>query len=246
MVSADVIELGDEIFFQAIREYLNRYKYSNANTSDLKNVIEDISGKNLDWFFKQWVYGKGWPKLNIKVDYLPYDDKIGKVYLDIQQTQISDYGKYTNLPLEFGFVLYNDETIYRIIKMTDEEQDFWLDSIPSFKNVSLNYGPSVRVLLELNSMISSAVGNYFAEAGGMKIYPNPAYSEIHLAFFRNVNKACISVYNMFGEKVLYQCILFNNNDESLKLDVSHLPTGIYNVSVLQNGMIMNTKIQIVK
>ncbi len=54
--------LGDEIFFKSIREYYDRYKYKNAETSDLVAVFEEISGQKLDWFFDEWVYkGTGRP-----------------------------------------------------------------------------------------------------------------------------------------------------------------------------------------
>jgi len=53
-------EVGDKIFFQILREYLNSYLYSNASTNDFKAVCEKVSGKNLSQFFNQWVYkGEG-------------------------------------------------------------------------------------------------------------------------------------------------------------------------------------------
>ena len=61
--------VGDEAFWKAINIYLNRYKFSNVETSDLKKVIEETSGKNLDLSFKQWIYSVGHPKLEIKPVY---------------------------------------------------------------------------------------------------------------------------------------------------------------------------------
>ncbi len=49
-------ELGDSVFFRTLRTYFERFKYSNASTSDFIKVCEEVSGKNLDWFFDQWVY----------------------------------------------------------------------------------------------------------------------------------------------------------------------------------------------
>jgi len=46
-----------------VRTYFDRFKYKNAETSDLIGVFEEISGQKLDWFFDEWVFkGTGRPK----------------------------------------------------------------------------------------------------------------------------------------------------------------------------------------
>jgi aminopeptidase N len=53
-------EIGDENFFNLLRNYFNTYKYKNASTDDFKILAENISNKDLTTFFNQWVYfGKG-------------------------------------------------------------------------------------------------------------------------------------------------------------------------------------------
>ncbi len=59
-------ELGDSIFFNILREYYEKFKYSNASTEDFKNVCESISGVNLTKFFNQWLNGTGKIELNYK------------------------------------------------------------------------------------------------------------------------------------------------------------------------------------
>ena len=51
-------EIGTEAFWQGIREYYRRYQDRNASTSDLRAVMEQVSGKPLDWFFDP-VAGRG-------------------------------------------------------------------------------------------------------------------------------------------------------------------------------------------
>lgn len=50
--------LGDSVFFAAMRNYLKdeRLRYSTASTDDFIRIIEHTSGRNLRWFFDQWVY----------------------------------------------------------------------------------------------------------------------------------------------------------------------------------------------
>lgn len=48
-------ELGDDVFFKIMRVYFDKYKYKNAKTDDFLNVCEQISNKNLEYFFKNWI-----------------------------------------------------------------------------------------------------------------------------------------------------------------------------------------------
>jgi aminopeptidase N len=50
--------LGDSVFFNCIKRYVKntQLRYRNVTTQDFISVCELASGKNLKWFFNQWVY----------------------------------------------------------------------------------------------------------------------------------------------------------------------------------------------
>ncbi len=79
--------VGDEVFWKAINTYLNRHKFSNVETTDLKKVFEETSGKNLDQFFNQWVYAVGHPKLEVEPVFSPNDKTLN---VTVSQTQKGD------------------------------------------------------------------------------------------------------------------------------------------------------------
>ncbi len=56
-------QLGTERFWDGIREYYRRYQNRNASTDDLRLVMEQASGKDLSWFFAQWLTRSGVPAL---------------------------------------------------------------------------------------------------------------------------------------------------------------------------------------
>lgn len=58
-------EVGDSVFHKTIQTYYQQYKGSNADTRDFEAVAEKVSGKNLKWFFDQWLYRAGIPKLKL-------------------------------------------------------------------------------------------------------------------------------------------------------------------------------------
>jgi aminopeptidase N len=79
--------LGDEVFFRAIAEYVDRYKYRNAETGDFRRVLEEVSGESLDQFFQQWCYRPGMPDLNISLD---WDAAQRELVVAVKQTQTID------------------------------------------------------------------------------------------------------------------------------------------------------------
>lgn len=62
-------QVGEEAFWRGINQYLDRHKFENVETPDLQAVMEDASGQKLGWFFEQWVYGIGYPKLTVTPKY---------------------------------------------------------------------------------------------------------------------------------------------------------------------------------
>jgi hypothetical protein len=48
--------LGEETFNKAFKEYVRRWLYKHPSPSDLFNTFENVSGKDLDWFWRTWFY----------------------------------------------------------------------------------------------------------------------------------------------------------------------------------------------
>ncbi len=79
-------ELGDRDFFQAIRTMIADYSGRYADWPQLRRVFEDASGKELSWFFTQWVYGSGAPHLRIAQAHVARDPRTG-YWVSIKVTQ---------------------------------------------------------------------------------------------------------------------------------------------------------------
>jgi aminopeptidase N len=58
-------EVGEENFWEGLRLFYMRYRNKNALTGDFEKVMEEVSGKNLEKFFYQWLYIQGQPDLKI-------------------------------------------------------------------------------------------------------------------------------------------------------------------------------------
>jgi len=48
--------LGDSTFTAAFREYGRRWSYKHPTPRDFFDTVSDVSGRNLDWFWRSWYY----------------------------------------------------------------------------------------------------------------------------------------------------------------------------------------------
>jgi hypothetical protein len=53
--------LGDEDFFASLAAYRDAFEGGVADTQDFRAICETVSGRDLGWFFDQWVYAAGAP-----------------------------------------------------------------------------------------------------------------------------------------------------------------------------------------
>lgn len=63
--------LGDDAFFAGITDYLKTNEYGTGEAQQLRLALEKVSGKDLNWFFNQWYYGSGNPKLSYTTSFDP-------------------------------------------------------------------------------------------------------------------------------------------------------------------------------
>ncbi|MEO8173595.1 MAG: M1 family aminopeptidase [Sediminibacterium sp.] len=86
--------VGDNAFFKSLNKYLTTNKFGNGSAHKLRLAFEEVTGKDLNWFFNQWYFGNGHPKVEISYGY-DAPTHTAKVY--IKQTQAGD--KLFKLPM---------------------------------------------------------------------------------------------------------------------------------------------------
>ncbi len=77
--------LGDDLFFDAVAEYVDTHADQSVETDQLRRVFEAVSGENLERFFEQWCDRPGVPRLQIDA---AWSD--GVLTLELEQTQRID------------------------------------------------------------------------------------------------------------------------------------------------------------
>jgi aminopeptidase N len=79
--------VGDEAFYKALNNYLTTNKFKTGEAQQLRLAFEEVTGKDLNWFWNQWYYGSGQPKLDITYK---FDASAHKEFVFVNQTQETD------------------------------------------------------------------------------------------------------------------------------------------------------------
>lgn len=124
--------LGDEAFRAGIKHYLNDNQYGTGEAHQLRLAFEEVSGKDLNWFFNQWYYSNGHPKLDIKY---VYSEEANIVTVQVDQTQENLF----KFPL--AIEVYEGESPKRYEVWVDEKNEsfsFKYNNKPDLINVDAN------------------------------------------------------------------------------------------------------------
>ncbi len=141
-------ELGDSLFFPALRAYLTRHAFATATTDDMQSIMEEYAGRSLGWFFDQWVRRPGWPVFAVNVRREPSMNGLFKAHVTLTQSPKGTAEPFINVPVEIGFRDSASGYVYRIVRASGPETIVEVDSLFDFRQITINKGPSVRALLQ--------------------------------------------------------------------------------------------------
>ena len=118
-------QLGDEAFFNTLSKFLHEYEFQAVETKDFTELVKKVNGKDMDWFFEQFIFKPGHPEFDISYDYSPCDRSISLYVKQIQDTTIGT--PIYNLPVKIGITTDIGSEVYEIW-INKKEQSFKLPS----------------------------------------------------------------------------------------------------------------------
>ncbi len=77
--------VGDDLFFASLKAFVQQYRFMPASWDDIRVVFSKVTGKDLGWFFRQWLEEKGAPEIGLKNAVLQYRGARAEVSFAIVQ-----------------------------------------------------------------------------------------------------------------------------------------------------------------
>jgi aminopeptidase N len=183
--------MGKESFDAGIRDYLNAHAFGAATSADFQAAMEPHYGASLQWFFDQWLYGSGHPKLYYTPIYAQIE---GQWFVQIVARQLQTSGTIFRYPLEVRITTTAGDTL-----VTDwiESQNQVLTFPVSAQPVSVALDPANKMLDE-NTLDATTAVEPVAPAR-LSAWPNPFRDRLNLA--GAAPRVTIDVFDVRGRRV---------------------------------------------
>jgi aminopeptidase N len=131
-------QLGDSVFLRGIRTYFYRYKNGNALTDNFRTIMEEVSGRNLERFFRQWLYEFSLPQLIVGSHYVN-----GILEISVEQLQRTNPFE---LFLEIDLTLPGEGTQRHTLHISRQKEVFRIPLPEKPQRIAID--PDVHLLYE--------------------------------------------------------------------------------------------------
>ncbi|HFA48275.1 MAG TPA: T9SS type A sorting domain-containing protein [Bacteroidetes bacterium] len=228
-------KLGDDDFFQGVRNYLNApgIAYGYAKTLDLQQHLEAQSGLDLTGFFNDWFYGQGYPSYHVF-----WWNEANAVKILLQQTTSDPSVDFFEMPVPVYVSGEGQDSVLRL-EHVFPTQAFEVE-LP-FKVDSVSFDPDLWLISKDNIIDHALTG--IDENGALErsisISPNPVQDVLKV----RINAAGfpiekIKVTDVAGR--LLKDLPFPGND--FELDTNDWLPGLYILQFYANGSRVSKKV----
>ncbi len=240
--------VGTTTFYDIMKAYAadTTLAYDVAVTEDFQRVAEEVSGKDLEYFFSEWIYGENYPKYTVGWNYTDAGDGTYDVIVRIKQS-LNSIPRFFTMPIELDFETAGGvETILVFNNKEEQVFTFKLSSEP----LSFSFDPGnwimkdILAITEVNNE-DAIIYNFALEQN----YPNPfnpsttiEYTVPYVETLRATSPhVTLKIYDTLGREI--ETLVSKEQEPGnyeVKFDASSLSSGIYFYK-LQTGDFVETK-----
>jgi Peptidase family M1 domain/Secretion system C-terminal sorting domain len=188
--------LGDAVFFDALYNYANGdLKYTSVRTEDFIEVCEQVSGKNLQTFFEQWIKYPYFPRyvFSWSRDASAFGQSV-RVQLNILQKQTT---VVYEMPIELKFVFSDGSDTLLTVENFQRDQDYFFEfnEIP----VEMLFDPDNWILKDVQDQSG---GEFLSQIVIENIYPNPANTTVNIdVIFWGPSTLTLKIFDINGREI---------------------------------------------
>jgi aminopeptidase N len=194
--------VGDDAFFASLNKYLTDNEYSDVEADELRLAFEDITGKDLIWFFDQWYFSAGHPQLEVD-----FKHDGSALSIDVKQNQDADkYPAIFQLPTTVAIYDKSGKASFHDITINQRKQSFSIPYSGDYAWASID---------AYDNMLAEITTNLSAEQYGYQLKQSPNFRDKFAAL------------NNLGEDAaandLYASVLPNGYHRIIARAMSKLP-----------------------
>ncbi len=188
--------LGDSVFFLSLRQYANdpALQYGTASTQDFQSVCERVSGRDLDYYFQEWVYGEKYPVYILSWTWKSFGDS-SAVILDIGQILGRSNPAFFTMPIDIRITAAGRDTTFTVLNNSPQQRFvIRFDSKPD----TVILDPERWIMKAILSGNNQLPTEYALEQN----YPNPFNSTTNIIYLlRHQTKVTLKIYDILGREI---------------------------------------------
>ncbi len=156
--------MGKQQFAELLRKFLDQYRNKSASIDDFERLTSQVAGKNMRYFFAQWVEGTGVPEFS--VDYQIIRTRAGKF-----RTRGTVRQNFENLHMPVELTLHSEgDSQTKILYLDGRSEDFDFES--NGQPISAEVDPNDKILRMSDELKVSIVARR-----GIELFKDGQYAE---------------------------------------------------------------------
>ena len=156
--------MGKQQFAQLLHKFLEQYRNKSASIDDFERLTSQVAGKNMRYFFAQWVEGTGVPEFS--VDYQIIRTRAGKF-----RTRGTVRQNFENLHMPVEITLHSEgDSQTKILYVDGRSEDFDFES--NGQPISAEVDPNDKILRMSDDLKISIVARR-----GIELFKDGQYAE---------------------------------------------------------------------
>ncbi len=225
--------MGDQDFFTGLGSYLKdpELAYGYAGTSDLIKHLETASGENLGEFFRDWIYGQGYPTYEV----IWSQSQEGVLNFQVNQSQSHSSVSFFEMPLPVTVYGSGGQVKNLRMEVSENGQNFSID--PGFPVSSVEVDPDGHLISGQNRATLGLDEKILEKS--ITVYPNPVRDLLMIDNLGMSQLRKITIYDIQGKKVMEELnpgsqVHVANLEFGLHLVVIETDMGSLHKTVLKN------------
>jgi aminopeptidase N len=211
--------IGDSSFFASIKLFQAQYANSLASITDFKAEAESVSGKNLNNFFNEWIYGEGYVNYDVE-----FTSSGNAIILQVKHTgSVATNNMYTT-PLQIKCLSAGGDTLLQL-PITSNAHTFYIPTNKIISGIQIDPNnwiiDTAKITKNPNLLLST---NQIRFDDLISIYPNPATNTVLIDGAEFVQQ--FSIVDMTGRTIK------SGNQMPSSLNIATWANGVYSIVLL--------------
>jgi aminopeptidase N len=222
--------IGDSLFFRSINDLHKEFANSFINTNNFQNIVERNTGKDLSYFFDQWIYGSGYPHYTL----LWSKEKEQITIKLIQQTTDSIVSPFFNLKVPIQ-IYSNNEVAETVLEHNENGQVFTINFPKSFDSIGIDFNLKLLIGNKNVYKLDNVESKY-----SWSFHPNPAVSKVIVVVdASSLNDIQFKLFDLNGKIV--SSFQPNTKNYNYTIPLDGISKGTYLFSLFEKGKIVSSK-----